>query len=431
MAVPVDDHWIVATAPARVDLSGGWSDTPPVSYEYGGAVAGLAVTVDNLKPLSCRCRVVSNGQGILVCTESREGTSGALLGQQEFRLQKIGDLSDFRDPTANCTLIKCALICLGLVASDDVQQESNADTSLQPYINKFCGSNDHDLGLEIISASLLPVGSGMGTSSILGGCVLAAIGRCAGMDFTSNGSKDADSDGQLIHAVLTLEQLMTTGGGWQDQVGGLIGGLKLATSDRHTIPLRTGVERIPLSPCVKSALDDRLVLVFTGKPRLAKDILRNVLRRWARRSPEIVQTVQDLVAGAGCAADALRGENVNLDELGRHMKDYWKFKKIMAGEGSGAEPEEIRKLLVKLYEQKVISGGTICGAGGGGFLVLLLSDGQTMERAEQIGHDVSAEFTWHDCKICEDGLTVKVVRNDARGDPAVDSFDTAWHRVTA
>lgn len=29
---------IVASAPVRVDLAGGWSDTPPISYETEGAV---------------------------------------------------------------------------------------------------------------------------------------------------------------------------------------------------------------------------------------------------------------------------------------------------------------------------------------------------------------------------------------------------------
>ena len=34
---------------------------------------------------------------------------------------------------------------------------------------------------------------------------------------------------QLVHAVLVVEQLLTTGGGWQDQVGGLHPGLNLGS----------------------------------------------------------------------------------------------------------------------------------------------------------------------------------------------------------
>ena len=38
--------WVVAECPARVDVSGGWSDTPPITYEHGGAVVNAAITID-------------------------------------------------------------------------------------------------------------------------------------------------------------------------------------------------------------------------------------------------------------------------------------------------------------------------------------------------------------------------------------------------
>jgi fucokinase len=52
---PMLNKWILATAPARIDLSGGWSDTPLICYEYGSTVTGMAVTIDDKKPLACRC----------------------------------------------------------------------------------------------------------------------------------------------------------------------------------------------------------------------------------------------------------------------------------------------------------------------------------------------------------------------------------------
>lgn len=44
--LPDYDHWIKAECPARLDLSGGWSDTPPITYEHGGAVTGVSITVN-------------------------------------------------------------------------------------------------------------------------------------------------------------------------------------------------------------------------------------------------------------------------------------------------------------------------------------------------------------------------------------------------
>ena len=50
-------EWVHATAPARIDLAGGWSDTPPVSYEAGGAVANVAVRrrIHEFLSLAPRC----------------------------------------------------------------------------------------------------------------------------------------------------------------------------------------------------------------------------------------------------------------------------------------------------------------------------------------------------------------------------------------
>jgi hypothetical protein len=66
------DTWVVAATPARVDLSGGWSNMPPICVEYGGAICGISVTMDGQKPLSCWCWLISGGSGIVLKTEGRD-----------------------------------------------------------------------------------------------------------------------------------------------------------------------------------------------------------------------------------------------------------------------------------------------------------------------------------------------------------------------
>ena len=44
--VPLDT-WVTAECPARIDISGGWSDTPPITYEHGGAVLNAAIRLDD------------------------------------------------------------------------------------------------------------------------------------------------------------------------------------------------------------------------------------------------------------------------------------------------------------------------------------------------------------------------------------------------
>jgi len=423
------DNWVVASAPGRIDVDGGWSDTPPISYDYGGAVLIMACTVDGRRPLSSRCRIVSGGKGVVLRTEARESKDGKLISDSEVKMNKIRDIADFRDPSAACTLLKCALLCLGFVSLDILH--GNEDVSLQPYINSFCSDSDEDVGLEIISTSLLPRGSGMGGSSILGGCVLASIAQCVGFDILSDTTTDEEDDEFLIHGVLMIEQLLTTGGGWQDQIGGLIGGIKLATSVAHKFPLEVKAERRRLDPRVRASLNKRLVLAFSGQPRLAKTVLQHVLRRWARRTPEIVANVEDLVINATKAAKAT--ENGDIDAIGRTMYSYWLRKKKMAGEDSGVEPIAVADLLKALLAQKEIIGGTLIGAGGGGFLVMVASEGRTVADIERIVkneitdlHEDVYNFTWHECAICEDGLKINVI-DKALTSGSLDDFQINWH----
>ena len=37
---------VKVTAPARIDLAGGWTDTPPICYDFGGKVCGVAIAID-------------------------------------------------------------------------------------------------------------------------------------------------------------------------------------------------------------------------------------------------------------------------------------------------------------------------------------------------------------------------------------------------
>lgn len=67
--------------------------------------------------------------------------------------------------------------------------------------------------------------------------------------------------------------ICTLGGGWQDQVGGLVGGVKVARS-RPVLPLRVEVEQLVLPPDVLTELQQRLLLIYTGKTRLARNLLQ-------------------------------------------------------------------------------------------------------------------------------------------------------------
>jgi fucokinase len=149
-------------------------------------------------------------------------------------------------------LLKAAVCCANII-------DITSSKTLQQQLREKYGG-----GFEVQSWSNLPKGSGLGASSILSGALMAALLSAAGIGY------DTDS---LIHAVLHLEQMLTTGGGWQDQVGGLLPGIKLARSEGK-LPLRVESEVLKIDEEKTQRIVDHSLLVFTGKPRLAKNMLQ-------------------------------------------------------------------------------------------------------------------------------------------------------------
>ncbi len=70
--------------------------------------------------------------------------------------------------------------------------------------------------------------------------------------------------------------MLTTGGGWQDQVGGLLGGVKVGYS-KASLPLQVDVTYLTLSDEFINKFSDHLILVYTGRTRLARNLLQVML----------------------------------------------------------------------------------------------------------------------------------------------------------
>uniref|UniRef100_A0A8C7FJI9 L-fucose kinase n=1 Tax=Oncorhynchus kisutch TaxID=8019 RepID=A0A8C7FJI9_ONCKI len=366
--VPPLGEWQDVECPARLDLSGGWSDTPPIAFEHGGAVVNVAVKVDGRRPIGARARRIKEPRLLLVSSSGVQDDAIAM----ETVCERLEDLKDHCVPYAPAALLKAVCVCSGLVTYPSRQ-------SLDEQLLQRWGG-----GVEIHTWSLLPHGSGLGTSSILAGAVLAAVYRCTGRTY------DTDS---LIHAVLHLEQMLTTGGGWQDQVGGLVGGVKVARS-KACLPLRVEVERLPLSDDFLLSLQQHLLLVYTGKTRLARNLLQDTVRRWYSRVPSIVENAGQLVDNAEeCARACTEG---SLPRLGACLERYWGQKKVMA---PGCEPAAVRTMMDAL--RPLALGQTLAGAGGGGFLYLLTRQPQQGEAVRQVLNNTQGlrDFSVHPVEL--------------------------------
>jgi fucokinase len=475
--------WVIATCPARVDLSGGWSDTPPVMYEAtttdllsapyqprktgdaadssslatvskvvrqfgGGFVVNAAVLVDGVRPLGARVRrtleptitirtradvEVSGLMGVAAEVADDDSAPGKVISS--LVISSLSDLEDYCRPDAPGSLVKCALLLTGIVSLSPVPANANGTSGgfLSPRsgLAEMLGSlgaakNDGGCGIEIETWSMLPHGSGLGGSSILAAAILAALSRAVlGAEYTRQ---------ELVHAVLRLEQLLTSGGGYQDNVGGVYPGVK-ASYCLPVLPLTVDV--CALAVCCGSSntnkqsrfvgdeelfqnadpratervckfLDDHLFLVYTGKTRLAKDLLQRVLRQWAVRENGVTQTVEALRSNALEMAAAILATDAAA--TGAALDRYWVQKQAMA---PNAEPAYVTSIISALREYGLIHGCTLAGAGGGGFLIGFSKTPCAIDEVRNVlsSHRLTASLgcTVHSAVVDQSGLVVETL----------------------
>jgi len=176
---------------------------------------------------------------------------------------------------------------------------------------------NHNL-IQLIIESKAPKGSGLGTSGILGAVVLASLFKISGQEKTKH---------QIVTADLYLEQLLGIGGGWQDSIGGLFGGIKFIQSGRGTINPQP--EELKLSKEVIEELEERIVLYYTGRSGKTDRLGRRVHIYLSRRKQEysgLLKAREFPVKIKGALLDA------NIDKVGNLLTEFTETLKNISAE---------------------------------------------------------------------------------------------------
>ncbi|MGJ3241400.1 MAG: fucose pyrophosphorylase domain-containing protein [Opitutales bacterium] len=332
------DQIIWARSPVRLDLAGGWSDTPPFCMEAGGAVFNVAVTLNGQPPIQVFLRPIE--EPVL-----RIGSIDLGLAQT---LKTYRDVARFRDPASGFSLPRAAFALAGFHPDFF---EGHAFGSLGEQLEALGG------GLEMTLLCAVPKGSGLGTSSILAATLLAALNRCCGLGWDRVA---------LYRRVLAMEQLLTTGGGWQDQAGALFPGLKL-------IETQPGAGQYPTVRYLSSSLlepphaNQTVLLYYTGITRMAKGILQEIVRNMFLGEARTIRLLEQIRSNAHHAMDAfLYGDP---DAVARTIRRYWDQKRRL---DAGSSHPAVDRLLNDLDGD--LAAATLTGAGGGGYLLMLAKD---------------------------------------------------------
>jgi D-glycero-alpha-D-manno-heptose-7-phosphate kinase len=211
-------------------------------------------------------------------------------------------------------------------------------------------------GLSVEYRSDLPAGSGLGTSSALNVVWLSLV--------RSRIESDEDR-ARVAELAYQLEEMLGILGGKQDQYAAAYGGFNAMTFG-ETVQ----VERLHVLPTTVAELERRLVLCYTGKPRLSGNIHENVWGAFRRGVPE---TVNALYALRNCAinvrAALLAGDIAAFAEL---LAENWRHQCALDASVSNTQIED----LFATAQRNGSIGGKACGAGGGGCLLFCAVEGR-------------------------------------------------------
>ncbi len=368
------DEIVWARAPARLDMGGGWTDTPPYALEWGGCVTNAAVDLNGQPPIQAYVRVIDE-------PVIRIGSID--LGVR-IEVRRFEELMDYRQATGSFALAKAAIALSGLAPGS---AGAAGRRTLRKALESFGG------GIELTTLAAIPKGSGLGTSSIMGAVIVAALGRVMGRRLSQR---------ELFHSVLRLEQALTTGGGWQDQIGGAVDGVKMIVAEPGMVP-DAHVHYLPsdiLDPHVNGG---RTLLYYTGITRLAKNILQQVVGRYLNRERETVATLRHIGLLAREVMDAFIRKDI--ERFGYLMDAAWQLNKRLDPNSSN---DEIEALFARVRPH--IYGGKLLGAGGGGFLLLVCRSPDAAAAIRQMleREPPNDRARFFDFRVSTDGLTVTV-----------------------
>jgi galactokinase/mevalonate kinase-like predicted kinase len=213
--------------------------------------------------------------------------------------------------------------------------------------------------------------------------VLGALDRACGLGWDTI---------DIYRAVLALEQLLTTGGGWQDQAGALFPGIKLV----ETAP---GLAQTPSVRFVPERAFDTgasWLLYYTGVTRLAKNILAEIVSDMFLGRFETRVTLDFIKRNARDVYDAMQTHDAQ--RLAHAVARSWQFNKQL---DPGTTTPEI---------EKILAGAKLLGAGGGGYLLIGAHDaaGAARIRARLEENPVNARARFVNFAVSPTGLEVSV-----------------------
>lgn len=316
--------------PVRVNLSGTWSDAMPYCVENGGTVINVAATTDGIAPIKVRLEKL-NSKVIEFFSDDI---------QYVFSFDDVSDMDEFSD----FNLHKSVLKTVGIINERQLENGFRLITKVE-RIDK---------------------GSGLGTSSILLSACFKALSEMFGLNYT---------DSEIVEMVFIAEQIMKTGGGWQDQVGGLFSGIKMVSSDPGILQ-KVKIETIEIPDAIQYIFNKKAVLLPTGQRHFGRFVVNDVANRYLNKNPETISAYAEIKKLNESLLKAIKNSNITdfYNCINVHMQLLKQISPLVTN-------SKIDRIVQRCMS--ISNAISICGAGAGGYLLAFLKDEISVDDCKQ------------------------------------------------
>lgn len=224
----------------------------------------------------------------------------------------------------------------------------------------FCSEKQN---LEITSFADIPSGTGLGSSSTFTNALILALNKINDHNLEPS---------ELAEASCNIEiDILKEPIGKQDQYISAYGGIREFTFRKNGEVqenlIFSNMEDI-------KALEDNLVLVFTGKTRSAGNILKDQKEKSEKTDQNMINNLKKTKEMGLLSKQLLVSKEFN--EFGKLMHDHWMNKKKRS-------PGMSNKAIDDIYDYGIsngANGGKVIGAGGGGFILFQTQDKKNLEK---------------------------------------------------
>ena len=231
-------------------------------------------------------------------------------------------------------------------------------------------------GLRVTTRNDAPAGSGLGSSSALLIALTGALLKLKAVELSPDDiiRNSADIEAQVI-GVPT---------GKQDYYPPLFGGLNAIWFDAGR------AERLDIDHdhSVVQALADQLLLVYSGCSRCSAWTNWAMLKNYIERNPDTRSRMHRIRQITIDMKEAI--ERGDLEEVGRLMTAEWEARRGLAPE---VDCHELRQI-IDAADRAGAVGRKVCGAGGGGCLVVLTEPDTKAQVAEAIENAGGKILQW-------------------------------------